>query len=157
MDIMRGKGFECNCVFVGDGEMKNELMQEAKHKGLEQHVWFFGACYSEKKISELITNADICVSPGNIGLTAMHALAYGTPVITSNDFANQGPEFEAVIQGITGDFFVAGNAIDLSQRIISWLQMHQDREEVFINCYNEIDNYWTPEFKVNVIKEVIDR
>lgn len=157
LERIRSERVECNCVFIGDGEMKRELMEETNRKKLNQQVWFYGACYSEREISELITNASLCVSPGNIGLTAMHSLVYGTPVITSNDFSNQGPEFEAVKPGITGDFFEAGNVDDLSQKIMSWLQMYQDREQIRENCYQEIDNYWTPEFKVNVIKKVLDK
>lgn len=157
LERMRSEVVECNCVFIGDGEIKNELKEETNRKKLNQQVWFYGACYSEREISELITNADLCVSPGNIGLTAMHSLVYGTPIITSNDFSNQGPEFEAVKPGITGDFFEAGNVEDLSRKIMSWLQMNQDRVQIRENCYKEIDNYWTPEFKVNVIKKVLNR
>lgn len=155
LDYMRQKGFHCNFVFVGEGEMKTELMNDTISRNLDQYVWFYGASYSEQEISELITNADICVSPGNIGLTAMHSLVYGTPVITSNDFTIQGPEFEAVKSGVTGDFFTAGCVDDLSQKIMLWLQTHTDREQIRENCYAEIDNYWTPEFKVNVIRNAL--
>lgn len=54
--------------------------------------------------AEFIYNADLCVSPGNVGLTAMHSLVFGCPVITHNCFEWQMPEFEAIQPGITGDF-----------------------------------------------------
>ena len=54
---------------------------------LQDQIWFYGACYDESKLGELIFNADLCVSPGNVGLTAVHSMGYGTPVITHNNFA----------------------------------------------------------------------
>ena len=62
----------------------------------------YGETFDEAEISKLLNHADLCVSPGNVGLTAMHALAYGVPVATHNDFKNQMPEFEAITPGKTG-------------------------------------------------------
>ena len=41
--------------------------------------------------------SDLTVSPGNIGLTAIHSLSYGTPVCSHSNFNNQMPESEAII------------------------------------------------------------
>lgn len=156
IEILKNENFDCNCVIIGEGEIKAELEEIAKNKNIGNNVWFYGACYSEPELSKLITNADLCVSPGNIGLTAIHSLTYGTPIITSNDFKNQGPEFESIKPGLTGDFFNAGCVNDLSHKIKSWLLCQKDRNIIRENCYYEIDNYWTPEFKVNVIKKVLN-
>lgn len=151
----KAKGFEINCVIIGDGKTKNELIQRSKQLNIEENVWFYGPCYTEDKISELITNADLCVSPGNVGLTAMHSMVYGTPLITHNNFPYQGPEFESIVQGKTGDYFEQGNIDSLSEKIISWFQNNPDRDKIRQNCYDEIDNNWTAEFKVNILKKVL--
>jgi len=156
IEILKNDCFECNCIIIGDGEIKKELVEMTKNKKIENNIWFYGASYSEPELSKLITNADLCVSPGNIGLTAIHSLTYGTPVITSDDFKNQGPEFEAIKSGMTGDFFKAGCVNDLSQKIKSWLLVQKNRDRVRKNCYDEIDKYWTPEFKINVFKNVLN-
>ena len=44
------------------------------------------------------------VSPGNVGLTAIHSLSYGTPVLTHNNFNNQMPEVESIQPGFNGYF-----------------------------------------------------
>lgn len=69
---------------------------------------------------------------------------------------NQGPKFESIKPGLTGDFFNAGCVNDLSHKIKSWLLCQKDRNIIRENCYYEIDNYWTPDFKVNVIKKVLN-
>ena len=45
------------------------------------------------------------VSPGNTGLNAVHALSYGTPVATHNNFNKQMPEAAVVEDQITGFLF----------------------------------------------------
>lgn len=144
-----------NIVLVGDGVMKDVLQKQAAEAGVD--VWFYGACYDERTNAELIYNADLCVAPGNVGLTAMHTMVFGTPVITHDDFKWQMPEFEAIKSGETGDFFTRGDVNSLAQAIEHWFDTHgNDRNEVRRACYNEIDTLWTPQFQIEVIKKAIN-
>ena len=102
----------------------------------------------------MIYNADLCVSPGNVGLTAMHSMVFGTPVLTHNDFSHQMPEFEAVKENITGDFFKYGDINSLALKISEWFQNNgEKRESVRQSCMKEIDDNWTPWFQLEVLKE----
>ena len=118
-------------------------------------VWFYGACYDEDTNAELIFNSDLCVVPGDVGLTAVHVMTFGTPCITHDDFRRQGPEFESIIPGRTGLFFAFGNAAALADSIATWLTDHPDRDAVRTACYREIDERWTPEYELAVLKEVV--
>lgn len=156
LSLLKEKGRKCNLVFVGDGSERNSLGAIVKEKCLEDSVWFYGACYDERQNAELIYNADLCVAPGNIGLTAMHSLVFGCPAISHNDFKWQMPEFEAIHPGVTGDFFERNNVDALAGTIEKWFIEHSDRrEEVRLACYNEIDNYWTPEYELQVLKKAL--
>lgn len=151
-DLSR-KGFPCNLCLVGDGSERSRLQQQAKDLGLERNVWFYGECYDEKQNALLIYNADICVAPGNVGLTAMHTMVFGTPVISHDDFGYQMPEFEAIIPGKTGAFYKYLDKQSLSDVIQEWFQTHPDREAVRRDCFHEIDTEWTPEFQIEVLKK----
>ena len=94
-----------NVVLIGDGEDKPKLVEMVDKLSITNQVWFYGACYDEAKNAELIYNADMCVVPGDIGLTAIHAMTFGVPVVSHNYFPNQGPEFEVIKNGLTGAFF----------------------------------------------------
>lgn len=145
-----------NLVFVGDGIEKERLEKETNLYNLKNNVWFFGSCYDEQENAELLYNADLCVAPGNIGLTAIHAMMFGCPCITHNDFSLQMPEFETIKEGITGMFFERNNVNDLANKISIWFNLKSNsREEVRSACYNVIDNYWNPYFQMNVIKSVL--
>lgn len=145
-----------NVVFVGDGSERESLNNLAKKLGLEEETWFYGACYDEKTNAELIYNADLCVAPGNIGLTAMHVLVFGTPALTHNDFKWQMPEFEAIHEGETGCFFERDNVESLAETITKWFKEKRNkREEVRRACYKEIDDNWTPEYELKVLNKAL--
>ena len=132
------------------------LEEMVELNGLKDAVWFYGACYDEKTNAELIYNADVCVSPGNVGLTAMHCLMFGCPVITHNNFAMQMPEFESINNGVTGSFFNENDIDSLAGAIRNWfVAKGNQRGEVRIACYKEIDDNWTPDFEMNVLEQVL--
>lgn len=154
MFVLRKQGQNFNLVLVGNGEEKENLIQLAKESHLIQSIWFYGASYDEETNARLIFNADLCVSPGNVGLTAMHSLMFGTPVATHNDFKYQMPEFEAIREGITGAFFQKDNVLSIANTISTWFMQKKDfREQIRQNCYQEIDEQWTPQFQLKVLKE----
>lgn len=155
--LLKERGEQVNVTFIGDGVERNNMEQRVKELGIDKQVWFYGACYDEKTNAELIYNADLCVSPGNIGLTAMHVLMFGCPAITNDDFDHQMPEFEAIQEGNTGTFFKVGDCISLADNISRWFSEHiDDREKVRQDCYEVIDNKWNPHNQISILKEVID-
>lgn len=154
--LLKTRGEFYNLVFVGDGPKRNHLEEQVSKLGVSKQVWFYGACYNEKTNAELIYNADLCVAPGNIGLTSIHVLMFGCPAISHSDFAHQMPEFEAIKEGITGTFFERDNQESLNTAISNWFHSKFDkREEVRLACYHEIDINWNPYYQMNIIKSVI--
>lgn len=155
VDILRLRGKIVNLVFIGDGEMRENLKKQVETLNLIDSVWFYGPCYNEKEKSELISNADLCVAPGNIGLTAMDTLMYGTPAITMDNLDYQMPEHEAIKEGFTGTFFKENDVNDLADKIEAWFNNGLDRETIRQNCYNEIDSNWNPKFQIEVFKKYL--
>lgn len=152
--LLSNQGQAYNVTFVGDGTERAVLEQKTKDLDLENNVWFYGACYDEQTNAGLIYNADLCVAPGNVGLTAMHAMVFGTPVLTHNDFKWQMPEFEAVVPGKTGYFFIRNDVEDLAATINKWFSAEgYDRQSVRKVCFNEIDTSWNPYFQLEVLKK----
>lgn len=152
--LLKKRGEYYNIVFVGDGVMRSDLELLTQKLALEDSIWFYGDCYNERSNAELLYNADLCVAPGNVGLTAIHAMSFGCPVISHNDFRWQMPEFEAIKSGITGDFFKRDNIQSLAETISGWFKsMRNKRDHVRISCFNEIDTQWNPYFQMDIIKK----
>ena len=143
MHQLKDEGFDLNLLLVGDGPEKPALEVQVKRLGLAVH--FYGACYDEPTLARLTMSADLTVAPGKIGLTAMQSLGYGTPVLTHGDFANQMPEWEAIIPGKTGDLFKNEDVADLAATIRRWFEASPDRQTVRDECFSMIDRFWNPE------------
>jgi len=152
---LKNQNIMCNLCIIGPNiDNDNDIAELVEKLRLNKQVWFYGPSYDEKEIANLLFNSEVCVSPGLIGLTAIHALTYGIPVITSNLFANHGPEFEAIIEGKTGDFFKNGDVDDLCDKICSWINLNKvNRDRVRQMAFQTIDDKYTPFYQLNVLKK----
>jgi 1,2-diacylglycerol 3-alpha-glucosyltransferase len=151
--IMAEGGHKVNVLLIGDGPERKRL--EALAKSYSLPVVFYGACYEEEVLAKYIMAANVTVSPGKVGLTAMHSLVYGTPVITHNDYDRQMPEFEAIVPRRTGDFFRCGDISDLAKVIAEWTQTELPAENVRKECYEIIENYYNPEYQRREIEKAL--
>jgi glycosyltransferase involved in cell wall biosynthesis len=154
---LKHEGLAVNFVLIGSLDGDDSIRQLVGECGLSDVVWFYGPCYDESELYRVISSSDVCVSPGNVGLTAIHALSYGCPVITHNDFSKQMPEFEAVIPGKTGDFFNYGNVSDLVSKIRFWVYKRKKfRSVVSDDCYSEVSRRWNPHVQIEKICEALE-
>lgn len=136
------RGQPTSLILVGDGPEKARL--EAMAKELSLRVQFLGPIYDEGVVGRLLYSSDLTVSPGKVGLTAMHSLTYGTPVLTHGDLNAQMPEVEAIRPGETGVFFEKDDADDLADKLANWLQLPRDRTETRRLCRAVIEERYTP-------------
>lgn len=154
---MLNKGEEqFNAVIIGDGQDKEHLVSLVKEKRIENNVWFYGSCFDERSNALLLYNADLCVVPGDVGLTAMHSMMFGTPLITHNCFKYQGPEFESVKPMVTGNFFEHNSVKSLADKITEWFANNKDRNKVRKECFQEIDKFWNPHVQLDILKQTFN-
>lgn len=146
---------ECNLMIIGDGPCGTSLKKLSESLNIEENCWFFGECYDEHRLNEFIFNADVCVSPGNVGLTALHALTYGVPVISHDDFETQMPEYEVIEPGKTGALYEKGNFEDFVSTVRSWLKGSAARNEIRQNCYDIINGKWNSKHQIEILKFVL--
>ena len=144
------KGNEFNVLFVGDGVEKEKLAILSYKENLDTCVFFLGSSYDDVYNSKLLMMSDCCVSPGNVGLTAIFSLALGIPVITHNNFSNQMPEAESVIHNKTGFLFEENNVQDLSNCIEYFTKKNQ-KKNMELDCINIIKTKYNPQNQYNII------
>jgi glycosyltransferase involved in cell wall biosynthesis len=145
------RNMHVNLLLIGDGEARCELQAEVQNLGIDDNVLFYGACHDEKELAPLIGMADICVAPGEVGLTAIHCMSFGTPVISHNAPLYQMPEFEAIVEGETGSLFQRGSLESLVACTHSWISLNQDRDLVRQRCFSIVDNLYNPDYQVREI------
>ena len=157
MAQLRDRGIQTNFVCIGKDIEGVGISNMAEKQGLKNNVWEYGPLFEEEKIGEMMFNSTICVSPGNVGLTAMHCLMYGLPVITHNNFANQMPEFESVQDGESGSFFKEDSVEDLAKKIDYWVSLSNSlsREQIASRCHRIIDEKYNPNYQIKVFESIL--
>lgn len=154
VNIVQRKGYaEISLTIIGNGPSSTELQNLAKK--LKVNAEFLGELYDEALISEYIYKADAVVSPGKVGLTAMHSLMFGTPIITHSNLERQMPEVEAVIEGISGFLFEYGNVRDLARCLIAVSKWKEDRSKTREKCFKIIDEIYNPRNQRNIMLDAI--
>lgn len=150
-------GVNCNLIIIGDETDECNLHEIVLEYQLERNIWFYGPSYDEANLGELIYNARVCASPGNVGLTAMHCMVYGLPVITHNNFSNQGPEFESIEPGVTGDYFIENSVEDLYRKIEYWIKINDNERRITReNCYQKIEDKYNPHKQIDILRKNIN-
>lgn len=152
--VLSDLGININILLVGDGPERIKLEEISMNE--RNSIYFYGSCYDEVEICRMTYWADLTVSPGKVGLSAIQSLTYGTPVISHSDLDHQMPEVEAVIEGYTGALFKRGDASDLARVIQNWLINHPNRDEVRSACRNIVALKWNPSNQRDCIDAAIN-
>lgn len=146
--LLLNKSSNFNLLIIGEGNEKKNLEEQARTLITHGKCIFYGKCYDEDILSKLIYMSDLTVSPGNVGLTAIHSLSYGTAVCSHSNLFNQMPEVESIIDGENGFLFKEDCIEDLVLKIKDWfskdLKSKKDIRKI-------IDKLYNPSYQVEII------
>ena len=144
-------------MVVGDGPERTRLNELAARKNVQDKVIFWGSCYDEKIIGLLMKLSDVFVLPGDAGLSIIHGLSYGIPVVTHDELNTQKPEVEAIEDGVNGSFYKADDMCDMVSKIQYWLRQSAiDNTCLAERCKEIIHKYYNPEYQLQVINQAVD-
>ena len=136
-----------NLEIIGDGPEMARLQKMSRDLGISHLIKFHGAVFSEDLISQAIRCCRASVSPGPIGLSAIHSLAYGLPVIfTPGEF--NGPEAESLKSGYNALHFRADDPASLAQIINRLLTQPELQTELSQNAAGSVDERYSLDFMV---------
>ena len=151
--LLRSRGMPARLLIVGDGPERKRLERLSERLAVPVH--FEGACYEETRIGHLIMSCDVTVSPGKTGLTAIHSLGYGVPVVSHEDPDDQGPEWEAIIPGRTGALFKPGDVESLAAAIEPWIRPSESVDAVRKACIGIVERLWNPAHQSRAIERAV--
>lgn len=158
LSIINGKDHQANLVIVGAPTDDDSIQELVVQKNLQNAVWFYGPCFDEATNAELLYNAAVCVCPAAVGLTAIHALTYGTPVVSNDNFEEQMPEFEAIRNGVTGSFYKSGDINSLVEEILRWTKKSPaERIQIRYAARTDIEREWSVDYQMGVFQEVFSQ
>jgi glycosyltransferase involved in cell wall biosynthesis len=101
-------------IIVGEGPGRFALERAIVEGGMEETVKCVGAVFREEALAPYFLSARGLLYPRRLGLSLNHAMTYGVPVVTFDDAAHHGPEFEALRHGFNGLVAAVGDVTGLA-------------------------------------------
>ena len=104
-------------IALGDGPVAREAKEAARALGVCARVRWVGAQFDENAIAPWMLSASAFVYPGTVGLSLIHAFAYGLPAVVHRDERWHMPEFAAFENSLNGLAFERGSATSLARTV----------------------------------------
>jgi glycosyltransferase involved in cell wall biosynthesis len=140
--LVKSQGFkDITLVFVGDGDMKNELIEFVRRLGLSQNVIFTGAL-PRNEAWKWLQIADVAVVPHKKSLATeftiptklFEYMAAGKVIIASNLRGLR----EVIKDGYNGLLFAPNDSADLARKILE-AKANLNRQELAGHAKNDFD------------------
>ena len=109
---------------IGEGGEEEALRRQASVLGLSGRIAWHGGTTDERQIAEIANRCKAFVYPGSVGLSLIHAFAYGLPAVVHDDRWKHMPEIAALRAGTNGLTFAEGSAASLADTIRALLGDH---------------------------------
>lgn len=149
------RGRPVDVLLVGDGPDAPSLAELAVQHGVSLHMP--GMAYSQLQLARVYSVTTMTVVPRAAGLTVIQSLAFGRPVVTTDDAYTQMPEFEAIVPGVTGDLFTGDDPTDLADVILDWIRRCEwSADTIAEECRNVVEEAWSPSAHAQAIDEQVD-
>jgi len=142
-------------LIVGDGPERTRLKAMAQETQLADAVEFVGEKTNETELAPLFARSIVSVSPGPIGLAAIHSLAYGVPILVS-DNEPHGPEIEALVPGKNSEYFPANDSTALADRLVELLTQHSRLIEMGLRGQSLVQSKYSVQNMADVFLQAFD-
>lgn len=131
---LAGQAGGLSLLIVGDGPMREGLVDQVKRLGLERSVWLAG---SRDDVPDLLRAMNVFVLPSlaeGVSNTLLEAMATGLPVIATSVGGNP----ELITQHFNGLLVSAQDPIALAEAMRSMVTDHPKRELMASNGYARV-------------------
>jgi glycosyltransferase involved in cell wall biosynthesis len=106
-------------TFVGDGPARAGLEAAARSSAYPERIMFLGYISDFERLRPIYSETVVSTSPGYVGLSITQSLAFGVPMLVSEN-ENHSPEIEAVRVGFNARFFETDNPDALANALVSF-------------------------------------
>jgi glycosyltransferase involved in cell wall biosynthesis len=129
---------EIRIVAIGDGDA-TPYKRLAAQLDVSENIQFHPGLYDEERLAPWFLSAHAFCYPGQIGLAALHAFAFGLPVVTGDDLENHGPEISSLVPEGNGLLFRDGNVDHMAEQLLRILGDDELYQRMSINARRTIE------------------
>jgi len=145
------QGITCKCIIVGDGPLKEELVQQANSLGLSGYVFFEGFQEDVRPYLQAGSAFVLTSHLEGLPLSVLEAMACGLPCIVTN----VGGSAEAVAHKMVG-LVIPPASLDEAEEAILYLATHpQERAEMASKTRDRVCEEFDIEKQMGDLKRVI--
>jgi glycosyltransferase involved in cell wall biosynthesis len=127
---------------IGDGPDRGKLQDWTQRHGIETRILWHGPSVDEAQIAQIANRSSVFCYPGSVGLSLIHAMAYGLPSVVHSDRLRHMPEIAAFEAGVTGAYFQLGDTTSLAQTLSALIQDAEARSCMSMESLNRADNLY---------------
>lgn len=153
---LAARGRRVHVALIGEGSERKNLEQLSGEHGVTDLVHFLGANYDERYLGLALSSADLSVVPSGAGLSIMHAMTFGTPVLIHDRLELHFPEWEAVEEGVTGFYYKYDDANDLAAKMELAIFAIPAKSRMAENCRRVISERYNPHRQVRVFLKAVE-
>ena len=143
-------------TIIGNGPERTELESLVSSLGVESQVEFTGAIYEEDQLAPYFLSSWVSVSPGYVGLSAIHSLAYGLPMLVARDDPHS-PEVSALEDNVNAVFFKSDDPIELARLLVDLSQCPQHLAKLSLAAFKSVQERYSVEAMTRTFEEVVTR
>lgn len=140
-------------IIVGEGPLKNELMNYANELGIEKVVYFLGR---KDNVYEILSQIDICVLASTeregLGLSLLEAMCHSKPIVGTKI----GGIPEIIENGYNGYLVLPKNSENLAYRLGNLVNNNSLREEMGKNGKKIFDKKFKQEIMIKNIEHLYE-
>jgi len=152
---LRARGRRVHIALVGDGSERQALADLAISLEVADLLHLLGANYKEEYLGLVLRASDLCVVPSGAGLSVMHALTFGTPVVLHDRVEHHFPEWEAIEEGKTGFYYRFEDTDDLAEKVEQAIFPVPAKNKMEGFCRAVIRDRYNPQFQKEMFVKAI--
>ena len=141
-------------TIIGEGPEGERLKNLADQLAISGQVEFVGSLYEQSQLAPYFNAAWVSVSPGYIGLSAIHSLAYGLPMLVA-DTEPHSPEIAAIEDGVNALFFASDDPEALSKAMIELAADRAKQERMSLAARQTVRQHFSIHQMVEAFEEAV--
>lgn len=153
---LAARGKRVHVALIGEGSERKNLERLSRERGVADLVHFLGANYDERYLGLALSSADLSVVPSGAGLSVMHAMTFGTPVLIHDRLEQHFPEWEAVEEGVTGFYYKYDDVRDFAAKMEQAIFPVPAKMRLAENCRRVISERYNPHRQVEVFVKAVE-
>ena len=139
---------------IGEGPEEERIEEQIDKLNISSCINLHGALTNEKNISKIFNEAAIFISADRVGLSILHSLSYGVPVLVNDARDSQGPEVDVMLLSDVGEKH-EGTALSIAKKASALLNNIELRDNYSSAALYILNSHHNTDIMYTRFKELI--